>query len=113
MFIALGAAILAFNGHLIVATASSLAHAAGEKAATIAKTASTSAQWLLNTALTANPIGAVVAGIALLVGGLVTWYKNSESLRAVINGLWESIKVGVDYLQKLTTKITSFIQEST
>lgn len=113
IFIALGAAILAFNGHLIVATASSLAHAAGEKAATIAKTASTSAQWLLNTALTANPIGAVVAGIALLVGGLVTWYKNSESLRAVINGLWESIKVGVDYVQKLTTKITSFIQEST
>ncbi len=112
MFVALGAAILAFNGHLIIATASSIAHAAGEKAATIAKGASTTAQWLLNTALSANPIGAVIAGIALLVGGLVTWYNNSETLRSVVNGLWESIKVGVEFIQKLITHITNFVKES-
>jgi len=112
MITALGIALLAFNGHLIIATASSLAHAAGERAATIAKTASTTAQWLLNTALTANPIGAVVAVIALLVGGLVTWYNNSETVRGVVNGLWESLKVGIEFFGKIINSVISFVQES-
>ncbi|MCU0337663.1 MAG: phage tail tape measure protein, partial [Sediminibacterium sp.] len=112
MIIALGVALLAFNGHLIVATASSLAHAAGERTATIAKAASASAQLYLNAALTANPIGAVVAAIAILVGGLVTWYNNSETVRAVVNGLWEAIKVGIGYIGKLIDMVVNFVKES-
>jgi len=41
----------------------------------------TAAQWLWNVALSANPIGAVVAGIALLIGGIVAltkWLESSE-----------------------------------
>ncbi|HXH77319.1 hypothetical protein [Nocardioides sp.] len=48
-------------------------------------------QWLLNAALTANPIGLVVVGIALLVGGLVLAYKKSETFRTIVDSLWNGV----------------------
>lgn len=53
----------------------------------------TAAQWLLNAAMSANPIGLVIAVIALLVGGLVVAYKNSETFRNVVNGAFDAVKV--------------------
>lgn len=52
----------------------------------------TGAQWLLNAALTANPIGLVVAAIALLVAGLVLAYQKSETFRDMVQTAWEAIK---------------------
>ncbi len=91
-FAALGLAVLAFNGHLVVATASSIYHAAQEKARLVWTNSATAAQWLLNTAMTANPIGAVVAAVALLVAGFVTVYNRSQTLRAGIAGLWQAMQ---------------------
>ncbi|WP_273210538.1 phage tail tape measure protein [Runella zeae] len=111
MFIALGTAVLAFNGHLIVATASSLAHAAAEKARLIWTESATVAQWAMNTAMTANPIGAVIAAIALLVGGLMTLWKNSETVRGIVLGLWEALKIGVSIVVELAEAIWKGIQQ--
>ena len=111
MFIALGVAVLSFNGHLIAATAASIAHAAAEKGRLIWTESATVAQWAMNTALTANPIGAVIAAIALLVGGLVTLYKNSETVRGIVSGLWEVMKVGVDIVTEVASLIWKGIQE--
>jgi len=52
------------------------------------------AQWVLNAALTANPIGLIVVGIAALVAGFVIAYKHSETFRNAADKLWYSIKVG-------------------
>lgn len=49
-------------------------------------------QWLLNTALMANPIGLVVAAIAGLVAAFVVLWKRSEKFRNFWLGLWENIK---------------------
>jgi TP901 family phage tail tape measure protein len=111
MFIALGAAILSFNSHLIAATAASLAHAAVEKARLIWTESATVAQWAMNTALTANPIGAIVAAIALLVGGLVTLWKNSDTVRGIVLGLWEAMKVGVTIATEVASSIWKGIQD--
>jgi hypothetical protein len=46
----------------------------------------TAAQWLWNAALTANPIGLVVAGVALLIGGLVLAYAKVGPFRDAIDG---------------------------
>ena len=92
-FTALGVALLAFNGHLILAEANSIRLAAVEKARQIWTTAGTAAQWLLNTAMTANPIALVVAAVALLVAGFVTLYNNSVTVRAGISGLFSALKV--------------------
>ncbi len=92
LFYALGAAIIALNLGNIKAAASAIAHTAAEKARAIATKTTTTYQWLLNAAMTANPIGLVVAAIALLVGGFVTLYNNSEKVRAGVNALWEGLK---------------------
>lgn len=60
------------------------------RAATIAWTA---VQWLLNVALTANPIGLVIAAIALLVAGIIYAYKHSETFRNIVQGAWHGIQV--------------------
>ena len=62
------------------------------RAATIAWTA---VQWLLNAALSANPIGLVVIAIAALVAGLIYAYNHSETFRAIVQATWAAIKVAI------------------
>ncbi|WP_144015911.1 phage tail tape measure protein [Desulfonispora thiosulfatigenes] len=52
----------------------------------------TAAQWALNIALNANPIGLVIGLVALLAGGLVVLYQKSETARNIMNNLWEGMK---------------------
>jgi hypothetical protein len=50
------------------------------------------AQLQLNIAMTANPIGLVIALIAGLVAGLVIAYKRSETFRDIVNGALAAVK---------------------
>ena len=50
------------------------------------------AQWLLNGALLANPIGLIVAGIAALIAGLVYFYNTNETVRNSINMVWSQMQ---------------------
>lgn len=52
----------------------------------------TAAQWLLNAALSANPIALVVIAIAALVAALIYAWNNSETFRAIVIGAWEAIR---------------------
>ena len=58
----------------------------------IATKAWTAAQWLLNAALDANPIGIVVMALAALVGALVYAYNNSEDFRRIVDEAWAAVK---------------------
>jgi murein DD-endopeptidase MepM/ murein hydrolase activator NlpD len=53
-------------------------------------------QWLLNAALTANPIGIVIALVAGLVAGIVIAWQKSEKFRDIVIGVWQAVqdKVG-------------------
>jgi tape measure domain-containing protein len=53
----------------------------------------TLAQLALNTSLTLNPIGLVVAAIAALVAGVVYAWNKFEGFRAVLYGVWEVAKM--------------------
>lgn len=50
------------------------------------------AQWLLNAAMSANPIGLVVAAIAALVAGLILAWKKFDGFRAAVKATWDTIK---------------------
>lgn len=57
-----------------------------------ATTVWTGVQWLLNAALTANPIGLVIAAIAALVGAVLYCWNNFEGFRSFLVGMWETVK---------------------
>lgn len=80
-------AIAALNKNLILAQVNTLRKAAIDRAAFVATRAYTIAQNALNLALTANPIGLVVAAVALLTAGFIRLYKNSEVFREGVNDL--------------------------
>lgn len=78
------------------------------------------AQIALNIALSANPIGAVIAAIGALVGGIVWAWQNFGMFRGVILGVWEVMKSFASGIGDLFTspwktiksvfnKITSFV----
>ena len=70
----------------------------GWQALTIVTKAQTAAQWLLNAAMSANPIGLVIAAIVALVTAFVILWNKSEDFRNFWIGLWDSIKsVVVDF----------------
>lgn len=59
-------------------TAQMVIHKAMLVASSVATRAATAAQWLMNAAMTANPIGLIIAGIVLLVAGLVWFFTQTE-----------------------------------
>lgn len=48
----------------------------------------TIAQWLLNVALTANPIGLIVVGIGLLIGAIILLVQNWDTVVAFLGTVW-------------------------
>lgn len=73
-------------------TAAVVAARAAQLAAAAASKVWAAAQWLLNVAMDANPIGLVVIAIAALVGAFILAWKKSETFRRIVLGAWSAIK---------------------
>lgn len=71
--------------------------------------AQTAAQWLLNAALTANPIGVVVMAIAALVAGFVLAYKNSEAFRNIVDGAVRAVGAAAIWVKDRFVDLWNFI----
>ena len=69
----------------------------------------TAAQWLLNIALDANPIGLVILAIAALVAGFIFAYQHSEAFRGFVNGLWGDLQRFGSWLKNTLGPILSAI----
>lgn len=54
--------------------------------------AGTVAQWALNAAMSANPIGLVIAGLVALGAAIAIAWNKSETFRNIVIGAWEGIK---------------------
>lgn len=62
------------------------------KAFKIAQEGATVAQWLLNIAMNANPIGILITLIAALVAAFIYLWNNCDSFRQFFVDMWENIK---------------------
>lgn len=93
---AFAATVLAVN----IATKAFTAIQAAVKAATILWTA---AQWLLNAALTANPIGLVVVAIGALIAAGVALVKNWDTVKAAFVAVWDWVKSHWELLLPILT----------
>lgn len=67
----------------------------------------TVAQWALNAAMSANPIGVVVVAIGALVAAGVALYKNWDTISKFLLGIWNVIKVGAI---NIFNSVTKFLQ---
>lgn len=65
----------------------------------------TAAQWLLNAALNANPIGLVIAAVAALAAGVYALWKNWDEVCAGMVAAWEwlsnTLSAGWEWLKSL------------
>lgn len=61
------------------------------KAWKIATEGMTAAQWLLNIAMGANPVGIIIAAIAGLVAGIVVLWNTNEGFRNAVTNAWNAI----------------------
>lgn len=78
------AVVGALAAGVLVLSAASTIYTGVLAAQKIALGISTAAQWLFNAAMTANPIGLIVVGVALLIAGFVLLYRHSETFRNVL-----------------------------
>lgn len=69
----------------------------------------TAAQWLLNTAMTANPIGIVVVAIGALIAGLVVAYQKFDGFRSMVDGVWSSLKQVGSNIMGMFSKLPDMI----
>lgn len=83
--------------------------------ATAASTAATKAaaagQWLLNAALSANPVGLMVAALVLLVAGLVLAYQKSDTFRAIVDTAFGKAKDAVQAVVDVVGNIVDGVQK--
>lgn len=90
-----------------------LASAAGTAIANTATKAWAAGQWLLNAALTANPIGLVVIGIAALIAIVVliatktTWFQ--DLWKWTWSKIGDPVKAAWDWIKKISTTAFDWI----
>lgn len=74
----------------------------------VANEGATVAQWLLNKAMSANPIVLVVTLLGGLVAAMITLWKTNDDLRKTLINSWNAIKEKADNVWK---KILKFFKE--
>lgn len=95
---ALAAGILVANAAMKVSAAVTFAMENAQKAAAAAAKAWAAAQWLLNAALNANPIGLVLVALAALAAAIYLAYTRSETFRNVVDKAMDVVKDSVNAL---------------
>lgn len=112
----MGAAVLAVKIKEAALTTATVAQTVATNAQALASKAAAAAQWLLNAAMSANPIGLIIAAIAALVAAFVLLWKKSEAFRNFWKGLWEGIKkyasIAIEAVVKFFTGAWDKIKEA-
>jgi hypothetical protein len=79
-------------------TAATVANKAASIAAATAAKAQAVAQWLLNAAMSANPIMLVVLAVVALVAIIVVAYKRSETFRNIVNAVGRAGRTAIGWI---------------
>jgi TP901 family phage tail tape measure protein len=100
-FVKAAAKAAMFGVKMLVAKAAMIAQS-------IATGVVTAAQWALNIAMNANPIGLIITAVGLLIAGIVLLYKNWDTvwagMKAVVDWVWTGIKAGWEWIVVILRK---------
>ncbi len=76
---------------------------AKQTALTVATKAQAAAQWALNAAMSANPLGLIVIAIVAVIAALVLLWQNSETFRNIVTGafnaVWSAIQSAFNWVK--------------
>lgn len=84
-------------GALVAQGAAFVAQKAVLVAGTVATGAAAAAQWALNAAMSANPIGVLIVAITALVAGLVWFFTQTDTGKAIIQAAWQGIQTAISF----------------
>jgi hypothetical protein len=97
-FITVTVALAAYNAYIKISAALTKAWTAVTAVQKTVTAMLTGQQIALNTAMTVNPIGLVVAGLVLLAGAMVIAWNKSETFRKAMVKVFQVVVNGVGYL---------------
>lgn len=107
--IAVGTAIAALSAIVLGVQAGLVAYNAIMRTVQVVTKAWTAVQWLLNAAMSANPIALVVIAIAALVAGIIYAWNNVDGFKEAVVAAWEWIK---ETTEKVFTAVVDFIGDA-
>lgn len=85
------------------------------KAATIASTVATRAaaagQWLLNAALSANPLGLLIAGVIAAVALFVILYKRSDRFRSLVQAVGRAGQAALGWIVDVSSDLVGWVRD--
>ncbi|MCL2210781.1 MAG: hypothetical protein FWB95_02545 [Treponema sp.] len=103
----------AYNAAVNISKSAIVAYKAAQTAAAAAGKGLTVAQWALNAAMAANPIGLIIAAVAALIAIIVLVVKNWDTIKEAMGKVWEKAKEVFgkikDFILEIFTKIKEFI----
>ena len=105
--IGLTVALAAYNATVKITTAATKAWTFISTVAGVVQKGLTTGQWNLNAAMNANPIGLIVAGLALLATAFVLAWNNIKPFRVAMVDLFQLVVNGVGYLVGAIGKLLS------
>lgn len=95
----------------IAATAATAAHTTATVAQSAAAKAAAAGQWALNAALTANPIGVVIALVVGLSAAVVIAYKRSDEFRAKVDAAMSVAKAAFDSVSGAVGDVVGWLRD--
>lgn len=94
-----------------IARVAAIRHAVTSRVVAGATRAWAAGQWVLNAALNANPIGLVVAAVALLIGGLVLAYRKSETFRGIVQAVGRAGKAAIGWVVDKVMDLVDWVRD--
>lgn len=107
--IAVGASIAGLAAIVLGVQAGLVAYNAIMRTVQVVTKAWTAVQWLLNAAMSANPIALVVIAVAALVAGIIYAWNNVDGFKEAVVTAWEWIK---ETTEKVFSAVVDFIGDA-
>jgi phage-related protein len=107
-----GAALAVATAAKVRDTAAMVAHKVATVAVSAATKAAAAAQWLMNAAMSANPIGIIIVAIAALVAGLVYFFTQTELGQQVWSNLMSFVGDAIQNIRDFIGTAVTWISEN-
>lgn len=96
---------------LAATTLAMLAQKTAAMAVAAAQKAWTVIQWLLNAAMSANPIGIILIAIIALIAGIILAYQHSETFRKIVDAALKAVAAAFKWLWDVISPVLASIWE--